>query len=196
MQTPISDESLPRFSTTVASLWKEFSEVETFISVLDERVRSKWNMEFREKAKEFFGLNNDECDEMVKAMRHNLKDGNLKFVVVMDTMDERLKDLISYVNQKSSFKIYGVELEYYKHEDYEIVIPKLFGAEVNPQSRATDKAAKTLEILKDGQWHTAAELRQKLETASINAVLYSLKEKGAVELEKSNLGNKVRMFKR
>jgi hypothetical protein len=48
----------------------------------------------------------------------------------MDSMDERLKDLITYINQKSQFDIYGVELEYYKHDEYEIVIPKMYGVEV------------------------------------------------------------------
>jgi len=63
-------------------------------------------------------------------MRENLNEGNLKFVVLMDSMDDRLKELITYMNQKSQFDIYGVELELYKHEQYEIVIPKLYGMEV------------------------------------------------------------------
>ena len=48
----------------------------------------------------------------------------------MDTLESRLKDLILFVNQNSQFDIYAVELEYYRFEDYEIMIPRLFGAEV------------------------------------------------------------------
>ena len=48
----------------------------------------------------------------------------------MDTIEERLKDLIVYINQNSQFDIYAVQLEYYKFEKYEIMIPKLFGVEV------------------------------------------------------------------
>jgi len=54
----------------------------------------------------------------------------LKFVILMDSLDERLKDLIVYVNQNSQFDIYAVQIEYYKFEDYEIMIPKLYGGEV------------------------------------------------------------------
>ena len=48
----------------------------------------------------------------------------------MDKLDDRLKDLILYVNQNSQFDVYAVEFEYYKHDTYEIIIPKLFGTEV------------------------------------------------------------------
>lgn len=63
-------------------------------------------------------------------MKNNLNEGNFKFVVLMDSMHDQLKDLILYMNQNSKFDIYGVELEYYQHESFEIMIPKLFGAEV------------------------------------------------------------------
>ena len=63
-------------------------------------------------------------------MRRNLDDGVFHFVVLMDQLTDRLKDLVLYVNQNSQFDIYAVEFEYYKHDEYEIIIPKLFGAEV------------------------------------------------------------------
>ncbi len=48
----------------------------------------------------------------------------------MDTLHEQLKSLILYINQNSEFDIFAVELKYYKHASYEIVIPRLFGSEV------------------------------------------------------------------
>jgi len=48
----------------------------------------------------------------------------------MDAIEDRLKDLIVYINQNSQFDIYAVQMEYYKFEKYEIMIPKLFGVEV------------------------------------------------------------------
>ncbi len=113
-----------------ASLWKNVPDFETFVSILDQHVRQKWKMDFHDKAKEFFGLDDDQTDSMFKCMRRNLKDGNLKFVVLMDSMDEGLKGLITYINQKSQFDIYGVELDFYRHLDQEIVIPRIFGIEV------------------------------------------------------------------
>lgn len=60
----------------------------------------------------------------------------------------------------------------------------------------TSKAGRVTEILHDGKWHYAAELREKLGTQSINAVLRSLEQDGAVELMKDGKGNKVRLRQR
>jgi hypothetical protein len=83
-----------------------------------------------EKLQDYFGLSEDELTELLDSAKKNLSDGVLHFVVLMDSIDDRLKDLIIYINQNSEFDIYAVELEYYKHETYEIIIPKLYGAEV------------------------------------------------------------------
>ena len=56
----------------------------------------------------------------------------------------------------------------------------------------TPKADRVMEILEDGRWHTAPELREKLRTDSINAVLYSLAEARKVEVVRDRRGNKVR----
>ena len=44
-----------------------------------------------------------------------------------------MKDLIGYINQNSKFDVYAVELDFYKHEEFEIIIPKLYGAEVRKE---------------------------------------------------------------
>jgi len=113
-----------------ASLWKQFNDFERFIDSLNECVQSKWKCDFQTKAREVLNISEEEEEELLRAMEHNLQRGNLKFVVLMDSIDEQLKDLISYINQKSQFDIYGVELEYYRHDEYEIVIPRMHGAEV------------------------------------------------------------------
>ena len=58
----------------------------------------------------------------------------------MDKLHSRLKDLILFINANSQFDIFAVEVEYYKHEDFEIMIPKLFGEEVKgPDSGTRNK---------------------------------------------------------
>lgn len=121
-----------------ASLWKHFSDFDKFIKILNERVSSKFNLSFEEKIKEFFDLEDEQCLSLLEAMNVNLREGNIKFVILMDSIEERLKDLILYVNQHSQFDIYAVQMEYYKYEHYEIMVPKLFGVEVkkNVKSRS------------------------------------------------------------
>lgn len=116
-----------------AALWKHLGDFTEFVSRLDNETQKKFNMGFQQKIKEFFNLEDDETQTLLESMRRNLNEGNLKFVILMDEMDERLKDLIIYVNQNSQFDIFAVQLEYYKFEEYEIMIPKIFGVEVRKE---------------------------------------------------------------
>ncbi len=113
-----------------ASLWKHSHDFNEFISGIEKQIRVKFGMDFPEKASEFFGLDENQVEYFMENIRRNLNEGNLKFIIMMDTMDERLKDLIIFVNQNSQFDIYAVELDNYRFDEYEIMIPRIFGVEV------------------------------------------------------------------
>jgi hypothetical protein len=68
-------------------------------------------------------------DELMERIHGNLMRGSIRFVVVMDSIDERLRRLITFVNRSSEFTILGVELEVYERGEVRIMIPNLFGAE-------------------------------------------------------------------
>lgn len=112
-----------------ASLWRH-ADFNDLVSTFDQTAEKQWKMPFRDKLAEFFSFEAAGTDLLIDAMRRNLSDGKLKFVVLMDELEDRLKDLITYVNENSQFDIYAVQIEYYRHEEYEIVIPKLYGTEV------------------------------------------------------------------
>ena len=131
-----------------ASLWRHFSDFAEFIRRLDTRAYSQWNKGFKQKVIECFSLDDAGAEVLLDRMEDNLRAGNLKFVVLMDSMDERLKELIAYVNLKSQFDIYGVELELYEYEDYRIVLPRLYGAEANQTTKPPKPAIKEHELLK------------------------------------------------
>ena len=111
-----------------ASLWRYATNFDDFIAQLSHHTQKQFGMSFEEKYADFFGL--EDVSESLASIRDNLNTGNIKFVVLMDKLYSSLKDLIIYINQNSQFDIYASTLEYYKYNDYEIVIPKLFGAEV------------------------------------------------------------------
>lgn len=113
-----------------ASLWKSHPDFDSFLLRLNTSVQQTFNQTVRERIQSFFSLDESQVETVITNMRDNLSGGNFKFVVLMDTIHNQLKDLILYMNQNSKFDIYGVELEYYKHGEFEIIIPKLFGAEV------------------------------------------------------------------
>jgi predicted secreted protein len=113
-----------------AALWKHSSDFTGFLNTLNSHTQKVFKQNVNDKISEFFSLEESEVDELLKNISKNLNEGIFHFVVLMDKLDDRLKDLIIYVNQNSQFDIYAVEFQYYKHEKSEIIIPKIFGVEV------------------------------------------------------------------
>lgn len=126
-----------------ASLWKTYTDFGVFISQLESQVSKKFNKTINDRVREFFNLEDEQLNQFNENLRDNLNDGNFKFVVLMDQIHNQLKDLIIFINQNSRFNIYGVELDYYKYENFEILIPKLFGTEVKKEV-GTKKASITI----------------------------------------------------
>ena len=113
-----------------ASLWKNSTDFDNFVNFFEKESAKKFNVNLSQRLKDFFQLTDEEISVLFENLKRNLGDGNFKFVILMDRLRPQLKDLIIFINQNSQFDIFAVELEYYKYEDYEILIPKLFGAEV------------------------------------------------------------------
>jgi len=111
-----------------ASLWRHSVDFDDFILQLDNHCQNQFGVSFKDKYADFFEL--DDATDNFDTIRANLADGRIKFVVLMDRLHDALKDLVIFVNQNSKFDLYAVELEYYKHKSFEIIIPKLYGAEV------------------------------------------------------------------
>ncbi len=113
-----------------AALWKHITDFNKFLSLLRDNVQKTYRLPLEQKLQEYYGLSAEETDDLINSISSNLSDGALHFVILMDKLDDRLKDLILYVNENSEFDIYAVELEYYKYQSNEIIIPRIFGAEV------------------------------------------------------------------
>lgn len=93
--------------------------------------------EWRTRLTEFLGGDEAVTATHLTAVQQNAAAGRFWFVVLMDRLDDRLRDLISFVNANSRFKILGVELNLYQDGDMEILIPTLYGAEIAKEA-ATD----------------------------------------------------------
>jgi len=113
-----------------ASLWSNFRDFGNFIEQINLHTNKDFGKTLKQRLTDFFEISEDEINYLLENTRRNLNDGNFKFVVLMDHLHDQLKDLIIFLNNNSEFTVYAVELEYYKHQDFEILIPKLYGSEV------------------------------------------------------------------
>jgi len=113
-----------------ASLWSNFRDFGSFIEQVNLHTNKDFNKTLHQRLEDFYEISEDNVNNLLENIRRNFSDGNFKFVVLMDHLHEQLKNLIVFLNNNSEFTIYAVELEYYKHQDFEILIPKLYGSEV------------------------------------------------------------------
>lgn len=160
-----------------AALWKHSYDFTGFINLLDQQVRKAFGMSLDEKLQEYFELSDeDDLVQLRDALSVNLNGGILHFVILMDNLDLRLKDLILYVNQNSRFDVYAVELEYYKHDTLEIVIPRIYGAEVKKEVQPKNASAKlwNWDLFKDRLKESGEEpvsvAKQIIDWANTNSV--------------------------
>jgi hypothetical protein len=148
-----------------ASLWRNATDFDEFISQLNVHCEKQFVALFADKYAEFFGL--EDVNGNLQSIRNNLADGAIKFVVLMDKLHDALKDLVIFVNQNSKFDLYAVELEYYKYSEFEIVIPKLFGAEVKKEVTSTKVTGGRRKWDEASYWQ---EVESKLDPAKIKAL--------------------------
>jgi len=143
-----------------AALWASSLDFNDFANKLDEHVRKEYSMNTRQKVQEFFSIDDDQYEITKESMQNNLNDGRFKFVVLMDELHDRLKDLIRFINRNSQFDTYAVELDYYKHESFEIIIPKMYGTEVKKEI-----AVKTNSTNNRRQWDESSFMQQLADDA-------------------------------
>ena len=156
-----------------AALWDLYKSPDDFISLIDQRLIDKTEEGLVEKLESIFGGS----EGIIDNIKQNLLNGSFRFIILMDEVPSALKNLILYINQNSQFSVYSVELEYYKYEEYEILIQDVFGAEVKKKATATRRK----------QWDESSffkEVEENLDEESIKAVkkLYEFSRENAEEI--------------
>jgi hypothetical protein len=112
-------------------------------------------------------LNQDEeaARGHLESLSSALAAGQVTAIVLMDRLDERLKTLIAFLNERSDFRLLAAELDYYSHDGIQIVSPHLYGAEVRRSPAGGSE--------RRGSWHEAqffARLAERSAPATVEAV--------------------------
>lgn len=164
-----------------AALWSHSLDFGEFTGQLNEATMKKFKLGLKEKLQQFFSLSDEEVESALNNLESNLDEGKFKFVVLMDELHDRLKDLIIFINQNSKFDLYAVELEYYNFQDYEITIPRIFGNEVKKDIHVSSSNSARR------KWDEQSffeELKNNLKTEDIGLIrrLYDFSKETADEL--------------
>ena len=162
-----------------AALWRGYNNFNDFLKAIDDKVQAQFNTNVNHKLEDFFDITDDDVATLLSNTESNLKDGSFRFVVLMDRLSDRLKDMIIFINQNSTFDIFGVEMEYYKFNEYEIMIPRLFGSEVKGKTPTG-----TRRKWDEKSFFDDAEKKKKMKDAELKAIktLYDFSVQHADEI--------------
>jgi hypothetical protein len=117
-----------------AAIWRTYRDPEQFVARIDELLTARAQRTLADRVQTFYGFSGSILTQFLSNLTQNVVEGRFRFVVLMDQVDERLKDLIAYVNANSAFEILGVALDFYTEGDIHILIPTLHGAEAKRQA--------------------------------------------------------------
>lgn len=110
-----------------AALWKHHADRRSFRDCLEAAARATFDQELAQRVGQELGLDEGQVAELLDGADLAVQEGRFRFVVLMDRLDERLKTLISFINENASFDVLAVETEFYRFEEYEVTIPRLHG---------------------------------------------------------------------
>jgi hypothetical protein len=97
-----------------AAIWRTYRDPEQFVKRLDELLTARAQRTLAERVQTFYGFSGSTLTQFLSNLTQNVVEGRFRFVVLMDQIDERLKDLIAFVNANSAFEILGVALDFYE----------------------------------------------------------------------------------
>ncbi len=156
-----------------AALWRYHDDPTRFVESLDSSATRVFGLTLSDKIQEFFGDDVQEVQGLLQALKQRLVKGEFRFIVLMDRVDDRLKNLATFVNTNSNFTIYIVKLEFYEFNDYEILIPKLHAAEVIKESPESPPPVWT-----EQEFFEAVEKKDERHVDSIRKLYELSKENG------------------
>ena len=112
-----------------SALWSNPPSSELLLEVLREDAVKRQKSDPIDRLSRFLDTDDVGSQDQLMTIANALSAGRFTAIVLMDRLEQRLRDLINFLNENSSFQVLAAELDYYKHDGSEIVSPRLFGAE-------------------------------------------------------------------
>lgn len=123
-----------------AALWARAVDFSEFRVPLDKASAERSREGLEHELGVYFGVPEEEAEAILERMRSNLRNGVFTFLILMDTLTQRLKDLVRFLNTNSAFSIFLMETQFYRHDQNEITHIQLFGTEADKHVTPPDPA--------------------------------------------------------
>lgn len=106
-----------------------------FLEIFDRQAEAPLFRTMEEKLEDF------EESTFKENLNDNLKEGRFTLIVAVDRINEELKEIVQYLNAHSDCTVGALELEYFRDDKREMLVPRLYGG---PEVKgATEKEKST-----------------------------------------------------
>ncbi|MCG8461815.1 MAG: hypothetical protein MI919_36495 [Holophagales bacterium] len=99
-----------------AALWKHKSGPKPFRESLEGAARRTLGSGLATAIAARFSIEPSDVEELLATAEKRAQEGSFRFVILMDRIDDALRDLIGYINENSRFDVFGVELRFFRVE--------------------------------------------------------------------------------
>lgn len=144
-------EILAQVIDYASAIWSEYKNFETFENAIAKYTNGIKLEQFIKNNSTFLRIEEDESNSIVDNVKQNIEKGDFKFVIVMDSLDEKLTNAVDFINSKMPFSIYPLTFDYYKHKEFEIIIPKIYGREAEKSS--TNKSTSNRHVWNEDEFN-------------------------------------------
>lgn len=110
-----------------AALWDAELDFQTVLEALQRDAQRRNAQDPLESLAAFLGTDKDAATAHLENVCTALAEGHFTAIVLMDQLDERIRVLIRFMNEKSEFRIRAIEFDFYTQGDTKLVYPRLFG---------------------------------------------------------------------
>lgn len=116
-------------------------------------------------------------------LAENLNDGRFTLIVAVDSINEELREIILYLNAHSDCTVGALELEYFKDDKRELLVPRLYGGPEAKEAAARQSTKRTYRKWNKESFFEAAAQHLDDESLTVLHDLYDFTEKEADELK-------------
>ena len=119
-----------------ATFWSNRKDFENFEIKVNAWLKKNRNTSLNDELEQF---GEDTFEDLKEKIEDNFSNSRFKFVIVMDEVDDKNKNIVGFLTENSEFTIILIEFKHYSHDGNDIIVPELYGHEIEKTKRSTQR---------------------------------------------------------
>ena len=119
-----------------ATFWSNRKDFENFEIKVNAWLKKNRNTSLNDELEQF---GEDKFEDLKEKIEDNFSNSRFKFVIVMDEVDDKTKNIVGFLTENSEFTIILIEFKHYSHDGNDIIVPELYGYEIEKTKKSAQR---------------------------------------------------------